>query len=99
MAGNNLSAQKRTRQNLKRRMINKGLKSSLKTQYKQLIETVKNNEKEEALSCSKKYISLLDNAVKKNVLHKNNANRKKSKAMKLINNIKKVKKEKVKENA
>ncbi len=93
MAVNNLSALKRTRQNLKRRAINKSLKSSLKTQYKLLTEAVKGNKKNETLAYVKIYVSLLDRAVKKNILHKNNVNRKKSRAMKMIKTIKNEKKE------
>ena len=74
--------------------MNKSLKSSLKTQFSILEEAVDSKNKKNALEYLKRYISLLDKAVKQNVLHKNNADRKKSKAMKMINAIKKaVKKE------
>lgn len=97
MAVNNLSALKRTRQNLKRRAINKSLKGSLKTQYKLLSEAVKGNKKNESLEYVRIYVSLLDRAAKKNILHKNNVNRKKARAMKMIKTIKNEKKESLKD--
>ncbi|MBU1076542.1 MAG: 30S ribosomal protein S20 [Spirochaetes bacterium] len=92
MAASNLSAQKRIRQSDKRRLMNKSLKSSLKTQFKLLEDAVESKNKKDALEILKGYVSMLDKAVKHNVLHKNNADRKKSRIMKMINSIKKVQK-------
>ena len=87
MADINLSAQKRTRQNVKRRERNKALKNKIKTYYKKLSNAVENNDKASASELLTQYISLLDNAVKKNVLHINNAGRKKSVIMKACNSM------------
>jgi len=92
VAASNLSAQKRIRQSDKRRLMNKSLKSSLKTQFKLLEDAVESKNKKDALEILKGYVSMLDKAVKHNVLHKNNADRKKSRIMKMINSIKKVQK-------
>ena len=99
MTGVNLSAQKRTRQNIKRRERNKALKNEIKTYYKKFLKAVEDKNKNEALELLTKNISLLDKAIKKNVLHSNNADRKKSVIMKLFNSMDSKKKENIKNNA
>ena len=87
---NNKSAKKRIQIAERNRLINKSYKSTVKTLTKKTIENCEIFKKEPSeenrnlvkLSLNKTF-SLIDKAVKKNVLHKNNGSNKKSK----INNI------------
>jgi small subunit ribosomal protein S20 len=72
------SAAKRVRQNEKKRLRNKTVKSHVRTMIKKVMEA---EDKEEAL---KEAYSALDKAVKKGVIHKNAAARKKSSLAKLV---------------
>jgi small subunit ribosomal protein S20 len=75
------SAFKRMRQERKRYLVNKSIKSALKTVIKKtLLE--ENEEKKAALL--REAVSKIDKAAKKGVLHKNAAARKKSRLMKKI---------------
>jgi len=87
---NNKSAKKRIQIAERNRFINKSYKSTVRTLTKKTIENCevfKKDPSEEnkklVKSSLNKTFSLIDKAVKKNVLHKNNGSNKKSK----INNI------------
>ena len=87
---NNKSAKKRIQIAERNRLINKSYKSTVRTLTKQTIEsceTFKKEPSEDNKNLVKtrlnKVFSLIDKAVKKNVLHKNNGANKKSR----INNI------------
>ena len=87
---NNKSAKKRIQIAERNRLVNKSYKSTVKTLTKKTIENCqifKKDPSEENKNLVKsslnKTFSLIDKAVKKNVLHKNNGSNKKSK----INNI------------
>ena len=99
MALNSTSVQKRTRQNIKKEIINKALKNQIKTYYKKILDASEDGNKNLSKELLKKYISLIDNAAKKRVLHKNNCSRKKSSAMRIVNLIQEKVKEKKEENA
>ena len=74
---NSSTAAKRHRQNVKRRLRNRTVKSELRTNTRKLLEQVQSQSTEDA---KKQYLlvaSLLDRAVSKGVLHKNTAARKK----------------------
>lgn len=73
---NHKSAVKRHRQSEKRRQRNASTKSNLKTAIKKVSETAAAGKADEAQAGLKKAISLLDKAVTKKVLHRNNASRK-----------------------
>lgn len=73
-----LSTLKRIRQNEKRRTLNKGSKSALKTQIKKLLSCMEEESVEKTRAEFLKTVSLLDRAGRKNILHKNNSARKKS---------------------
>ncbi len=84
---NNASAKKRMRQEEKRRMHNRSVKSIVKTEVTKArvaiaAPTVGN---EDALEAVRKAVSELDRAAKKGVIHKNNAARRKSRLMKQLN--------------
>jgi len=76
------SAKKRLRQNKKRRLRNKSVKSYLKT----ITKKVKNaQEQTEAIGLLKEAYKAYDMAVSKGVIHKNNAARHKSRLTKFVN--------------
>jgi len=72
---NHKSAEKRHRQNLKRRESNRGAKSTIRTTVKTALQLAKTGKQSEALSEAKKATSLIDKAVVHGVLHKNSAQR------------------------
>ena len=87
---NNKSAKKRIQIAERNRLINKSYKSTVRTLTKKTLENCENYNKDPnednknlVISSLNKAFSLIDKAVKKNVLHKNNGANKKSK----INNV------------
>ncbi|HEX4206571.1 MAG TPA: 30S ribosomal protein S20 [Ktedonobacteraceae bacterium] len=88
---NNAAAKKRLRQEHKHRLINRSVKSIVRTEITKArlaIETPAVND-EDALTAVRTAISQLDRAAKKGVIHKNNAARRKSRLMKQLNNTEK----------
>jgi small subunit ribosomal protein S20 len=80
---NNAAAQKRMRQEQKRRLHNRSVKSLVKTQITKARQAVALDEDaEEAVRAA---VSELDRAAKKGVIHRNNAARRKSRLMKQLN--------------
>ncbi|MFN4226943.1 MAG: 30S ribosomal protein S20 [Candidatus Ratteibacteria bacterium] len=87
MAKKKRSVLKRQRQEIKRRLRNKMIKSKIKTLIKKTKEAVLNNDPE-FNKILKETIKEIDKSVAKGVLHKNNAARKKSRLMKFIKKYK-----------
>ena len=88
---NNKSAKKRIQIAERNRLINKSYKSIVRTMTKKTLENcekynkVPNEDNKKILITSlNKAFSLIDKAVKKNVLHKNNGANKKSKISNLV---------------
>jgi small subunit ribosomal protein S20 len=80
---NNAAAQKRMRQEQKRRLHNRSVKSLVKTQITKARNAIVLDENaEEAVRAA---VSELDRAAKKGVIHRNNAARRKSRLMKQLN--------------
>jgi small subunit ribosomal protein S20 len=69
---------KRNRQNEKRRVRNKAVKSSLKTAIRKFNETAATGDAEAATTLLKDATRKLDKAVSKGVIHKNQAANRKS---------------------
>ena len=91
---NNKSAKKRIQIAERNRLINKSYRSTVRTLTKKTLENCekyKNNPNEENKNLVKtslnKAYSLIDKAVKKNVLHKNNGANRKSKINSFVKNI------------
>ncbi len=84
---NNASAEKRMRQEQKRRAHNRSVKSIVKTQVTKARQaiTVTSVSAEDAEAAVRAAVSELDRAAKKGVIHKNNAARRKSRLMKQLN--------------
>ena len=74
------AARKRDRQNAKANKRNVAVKTHLHTAHKKLFKAADAGAKEEAEKQFKDFVSSLDKAVKKGVITKNTANRKKSRA-------------------
>ena len=91
---NNKSAKKRIQIAERNRLINKSYKSTVRTLTKKTLENCekyKKNPNEDNKNLVKtslnKAFSLIDKAVKKNVLHKNNGANKKSRINRLVKNF------------
>lgn len=84
------SAKKRLRQNIKRNLRNRQVKSALRTQIKKLHQAIKeeniNAADEQMIATAKK----IDTSWAKGVLHKNTASRMKSRLAKSLNKLKAV---------
>ncbi|MBQ1251528.1 MAG: 30S ribosomal protein S20 [Firmicutes bacterium] len=81
------SASKRVKVSEIRRMRNMAAKSRLKTATRKFKEAVEAGNKEAAQPALKELLALLDKAAGKNLIHKNAANRKKSKMQKAFNKM------------
>lgn len=80
---NNASAEKRMRQEQKRRLHNRMVKSVVKTNVTKARQAIASGvDSEEAVRAA---VSELDRAAKKGVIHRNNAARRKSRLMKQLN--------------
>lgn len=78
------SAKKRVLIIEKKTMQNKAVKSALKTQVKKFLAAIEANDKETATKLYPETVSVIDSAVTKGVLHKNNANNRKAKLAKKL---------------
>ncbi|HEY0428653.1 MAG TPA: 30S ribosomal protein S20 [Pyrinomonadaceae bacterium] len=84
---NHKSAEKRDRQNEKRRAVNRNNRSALRTQIKKLrtaLTGTDNNQTRELLNPT---IALIDKAVNKGILHRNTAARYKSRLTSHVNDL------------
>jgi len=81
---NNAAAEKRMRQERKRRLHNRMVKSIVKTQITKARQAIDTGA-EDAGEAVRAAVSELDRAAKKGVIHRNNAARRKSRLMKQLN--------------
>lgn len=81
------SAKKQMRQALKRRARNFPVRSELRTMFKKELVLIKDGKVEEAVKLLPLVYSIIDTACKKNILHANNAARKKSRLAVAINTL------------
>lgn len=84
---NHRSAVKRHTQSEKKKQRNKAYKSELRTATKKVVEAAVAGKTEEATKSLQTAAVLLDKAVTKNVLHRNNASRRISRLTKAVNSI------------
>jgi len=75
---NSAQARKRARQAEKRRVQNVTLRSSMRTAVKKVVYAIDAGDKEAASEAFKSAAPALDSAVTKGLLHRNNADRRKS---------------------
>lgn len=86
---NTKSANKAMRNSRRRNVINTRTKFKVKSAVKNTRTLIASGEAKEAADSLKKAMSALDKAVKKDVLHKNTASRKKSRLAKALAKIEK----------
>jgi small subunit ribosomal protein S20 len=72
---------------MRRRVINRAIKSKTRAAEKAIRALIKSGKKEEALKQLSEVYSNLDKAAKKGVLHKNNANRRKARIAALLKKL------------
>ena len=82
---NHKSAEKRVRQNEKRRAINRSNRSALRTSIKKLRAALSGSDKSGLTELLPQTISKIDKAVQKGVLHRNAAARYKSRLTARVN--------------
>ena len=82
---NHKSAEKRVRQNEKRREINRGNRGRLRTGIKKLRGALESGEAGSAQELLPQTVSLIDKAVQKGVLHRNAAARHKARLTARVN--------------
>jgi small subunit ribosomal protein S20 len=78
---------KRNRQNEKRRLRNKSVKSALKTAIRKFHEAAQNGDAETATSLMRDAARKLDKAASKGVIHKNQAANRKSAIAKKMDSV------------
>ena len=81
------AARKRDRQNAKARARNTAVKARLHTEHKKLFKAADAGKKDDAEKEFKAFVSGLDKAVKKGIISRNTANRKKSRAQLKMNKM------------
>lgn len=84
---NHKSAEKRVRQNEKRRAVNRSNKGSLRTQIKKLRAALAAGDKTQSQELLLPTIALIDKSVNKGVLHRNTAARHKSRLTMHVNEL------------
>ena len=78
---------KRMKQDVKRTARNRHYSSHMKSMIKLILGYAKKKETEKAVKILPKVVKAIDTAAKKNIIHKNNAARKKSRVQKAVNDI------------
>lgn len=81
------SAIKRIKVNDKKRVANGSQKAAMRTAIKQVEKLVEAKDAEKAQEALKESIKLIDKAVQKGIIHKNNGDRQKSRLMKKVNEL------------
>ncbi|MEN6363631.1 MAG: 30S ribosomal protein S20 [Rectinema sp.] len=87
MSTKNLSAEKRQRQNEKRRIQNKSAKSAIRSSAKKVLSAAQGNDKATAETALQDMIKRIDTAARKGIVKKNAAARKKSRMQRLVNRL------------
>lgn len=82
-----LSAKKRMRQNVKRRLINRSRTSTLKTQLRASREALAGGDAAKAADAIRKSVRLLDREATKGLIHPNAAARRKSRMARKLNTL------------
>ncbi|MBN1242593.1 MAG: 30S ribosomal protein S20 [Spirochaetales bacterium] len=87
MATKQSSAEKRMKQDEKRRLRNKKAKSSIRTAARKVVEAVHAKDSDAAANALRDTLKQLDTAAGKGILKKNTAARKKSRLQKFFNSL------------
>ena len=89
------SAQKRMRQEIKKRVRNHAFLSEMRSLFKNVLQFSAEKSAEKVTQFFSAAISAIDKCAKKNLIHKNNAARKKSRLMKTVAKLKNIELKKV----
>jgi len=81
------SAKKTVRKNEEQRMANKAVKSSMRSQVKKVRDAIDAGDKDKAQAEMKLAVTKMDKAAKTNIIHKNQAARRKSRLQKAVDKI------------
>ena len=81
------TAIKRVRTNDKKRQRNIAIKSDMRTNIKRVEAFIESNDVENASVSFKETVRIIDKAVQKGVIHKNNGTRQKTRLIKKVNNL------------
>ncbi|SIQ84540.1 SSU ribosomal protein S20P [Alkalispirochaeta americana] len=81
------SAAKRYRQSEKRRILNKSVRSRVRTSVKRVLDAVEQNDQAAAEGALRDFAKLVDTAAGKGVYHANTAARKKSRLARKVNSL------------
>lgn len=81
------SAKKRVKVIATKTLQNKMFKSQLKTTVKKFLAAVESGDKTAATACYTEAVKMMDKAVAKNIVHKNNAAHKKSQFTLMLNKM------------
>jgi len=84
---NHKSAEKRQRQNVKRRDINRGNRTRLRTEIKRLRAAIDGGDQDTLLTVYAATVSAIDKSVNKGALHRNAAARYKSRLTARVNEL------------
>ncbi len=84
---NHKSAEKRNRQNQKRRLINRMNLQRLRTQLKKMTTALSSKNVETVKAQLSTTLSLIDKSIQKGVIHKGAAARRKSRLMQKVNSL------------
>ncbi|NLV71750.1 MAG: 30S ribosomal protein S20 [Actinobacteria bacterium] len=84
---NTKQQRKRVRVAQRQRLENLRYKSSIKTYFRRLRESVTTGDSDSAAQTAKKLTSTIDKAAARNAIHKNNAAHKKSKVARLLSGL------------
>lgn len=87
MATKNKAAEKRNRQDEKRRMANKAVKTAIRSSAKKVAVAAEGKDKAVAESSLKDMVKRLDTAARKGIITKNAAARKKSRMQRRVNSL------------
>lgn len=88
MATTNKSAEKRQRQDEKRRLSNKMAKTAIRSTAKKVVVAAQGKDGAAAEAALRDMIKRVDTAARKGIVKKNAAARKKSRMQKLVNSLK-----------
>ncbi len=81
------SSLKRLRTSEKRRMRNVAAKSRMKTAIKEVLKAIEVGDQDAAKEALRGAIKVIDKTASKGIIHKNNANRKKSRLTRKVNKM------------
>ena len=84
---NNKSQEKRNRQNEKRRLANKAVRSELKTRSRRALDAAEAGDAEGARAALREAQRRIDTATSKGVLHRNTAARRKARLEKQVRSL------------